>query len=167
MTDPACPTTGAPMHQDTRPMTEPTESPDKEVNLYERIHARFAAIGGVDLELPPREPGREPPRFDCDQALPEVYDLRRTCIACPSQWEGRIGDHGSIYIRYRWGVLTVRISMTDGNAVAVDSCFYEDDLGRRTGDRLGGYMDTDEMWQALEGVCHFNGECDEESWQEL
>jgi len=33
-------------------------------NLYDRIHDRFAAIGGVDLELPPREPGREPPQFD-------------------------------------------------------------------------------------------------------
>ena len=33
-------------------------------SLYDRIHERFAAIGGVDLELPPREPGREPPRFD-------------------------------------------------------------------------------------------------------
>jgi plasmid stability protein len=32
--------------------------------LYDRIHDRFAAIGGVDLELPPREPGREPPRFE-------------------------------------------------------------------------------------------------------
>ena len=33
-------------------------------SLYDRIHESFAAIGGVDLELPPREPGREPPRFD-------------------------------------------------------------------------------------------------------
>ena len=33
-------------------------------DLYERIHARFAAIGGVDLALPPRKPVREPPRFD-------------------------------------------------------------------------------------------------------
>ncbi len=32
--------------------------------LYDRIHDRFAAIGGVDLELPPREPGREPSQFD-------------------------------------------------------------------------------------------------------
>jgi antitoxin FitA len=35
-----------------------------ERNLYDRIHDRFAALGGVDLELPPREPVREPPRFD-------------------------------------------------------------------------------------------------------
>jgi antitoxin FitA len=33
-------------------------------NLYERIHARFAPLGGVDLELPAREADREPPRFD-------------------------------------------------------------------------------------------------------
>ena len=41
-------------------------NPDRpsERNLYERIRARFAPLGGVDLELPPREPAREPPRFD-------------------------------------------------------------------------------------------------------
>ena len=39
---------------------EPPAGPD----LYERIHARFAAIGGVDLELPPRDVGRAPPTFD-------------------------------------------------------------------------------------------------------
>ncbi|HUB64751.1 MAG TPA: plasmid stabilization protein [Methylocella sp.] len=33
-------------------------------NLYERVRARFAPLDGVDLELPPREPAREPPRFD-------------------------------------------------------------------------------------------------------
>jgi plasmid stability protein len=33
-------------------------------HLYDRIRARFAPLGGVDLELFPREPGREPPRFD-------------------------------------------------------------------------------------------------------
>jgi antitoxin FitA len=33
-------------------------------NLYERIHARFAPLGGVELELPAREPAREPPNFD-------------------------------------------------------------------------------------------------------
>jgi plasmid stability protein len=33
-------------------------------NLYESIHARFAALGGVDLDLPSREPVRIPPRFD-------------------------------------------------------------------------------------------------------
>ena len=30
-------------------------------NLGETIHRRFGAIGGVDLDLPPREPMPEPP----------------------------------------------------------------------------------------------------------
>ena len=33
-------------------------------NLASAIRARIAPLGGVDLELPPREPGREPPSFD-------------------------------------------------------------------------------------------------------
>ena len=36
-----------------------------EPHLYERIRARFAPLGGADdIEVPPREPVGEPPRFD-------------------------------------------------------------------------------------------------------
>jgi len=31
------------------------------VDLASAIHARFRAVGGVELEIPPREPMREPP----------------------------------------------------------------------------------------------------------
>jgi plasmid stability protein len=40
---------------------EPDES---EPNLAEAIRRRFAPLGGVDLELPPREDVGEPPSFD-------------------------------------------------------------------------------------------------------
>ncbi|MGH7050552.1 MAG: FitA-like ribbon-helix-helix domain-containing protein [Acetobacteraceae bacterium] len=43
-------------------LREPERPP--EPNLYERIRARFAPFGGVELELPPRAAAREPPRFD-------------------------------------------------------------------------------------------------------
>ena len=33
-------------------------------NLARTIRARFAPLGGVELDFPPREPMREPPRFD-------------------------------------------------------------------------------------------------------
>ena len=33
-------------------------------NLAAAIRARFAPFGGVELELPPREPARAPPKFD-------------------------------------------------------------------------------------------------------
>ena len=39
-------------------LTEPA-SP----NLAQAIRARFAPLGGVELDIPPREPMREPPRF--------------------------------------------------------------------------------------------------------
>ncbi|MEZ5836645.1 MAG: plasmid stabilization protein [Geminicoccaceae bacterium] len=32
-------------------------------NLGETIHRRFAALGGVELDQPPREPMPEPPSF--------------------------------------------------------------------------------------------------------
>ena len=41
--------------------TKPPEPPE---NLAEAIMARFQPLGGVELELLPRTPMREPPRFD-------------------------------------------------------------------------------------------------------
>jgi hypothetical protein len=52
-------------------MTESPKPPKRSPNLYERIRARVEPVGGVDLELPPREPGRDPPNFDtADYDLP-------------------------------------------------------------------------------------------------
>ena len=41
-----------------------TEQERPAADLYQRIRNRFAPLGGVDLELPPRELAGEPPRFD-------------------------------------------------------------------------------------------------------
>ena len=38
--------------------------PEPRKGLGTRIHELFKPLGGVDLELPPREPMREPPTFD-------------------------------------------------------------------------------------------------------
>ena len=35
-----------------------------EKNLGTKIHQMFMAVGGVELDIPPRQPMREPPRFD-------------------------------------------------------------------------------------------------------
>jgi plasmid stability protein len=32
-------------------------------SLADRIRARFAPLGGIELDLPPREPARAPPGF--------------------------------------------------------------------------------------------------------
>ena len=46
-----------------------------------------------------------------------VITCRRTCLACPSQWEGVCSDGRSIYIRYRWGCLTFGLGLTIEEAV--------------------------------------------------
>jgi len=39
-------------------------TPVEPANAYDSIRRHFAGTGGVDLELPPRGPGREPPTFE-------------------------------------------------------------------------------------------------------
>lgn len=96
----------------------------------------------------------------------EVYDLRRTCIASPSQWEGRMGERGTIHIRYRWGVLSVTIAPLGANITGPDTLLYEAEIGHALHDRLGGHLETDAMCIALEAVCIFHGQCDEAGSQE-
>ena len=45
-------------------LREAVDQPTSQANLGEVIHRRFAALGGFELDLPPRESMPEPPRFD-------------------------------------------------------------------------------------------------------
>ena len=40
----------------------------------------------------------------------EIIDMRKTCGACPSQWEGHLKDGRMFYIRYRGGRLSLAVS---------------------------------------------------------
>lgn len=58
---------GHSMEAEVRRIIETAVSAPAERNgrdLVDLIQARFAPLGGVELELPPREPFREPPSFD-------------------------------------------------------------------------------------------------------
>ena len=46
----------------TAALKEEPKSPS--LNLAEAIRSRFEPLGGVELEIPPREMGREPPDFE-------------------------------------------------------------------------------------------------------
>ena len=57
---------GRSMEQEAREILkaalEDEAAPDR--NLATAIHELFRPFGGVELEIPPRQPMREPPRFD-------------------------------------------------------------------------------------------------------
>ena len=55
---------GRSMEQEARLILREAVAPEPEPkNLAQFIRDCFAPYGGVDLELPPREPAREPPDF--------------------------------------------------------------------------------------------------------
>ena len=55
---------GRSMEEEARLILREAVAPEPEPkNLAQFIHDCFAPYGGVDLELPPREPAREPPDF--------------------------------------------------------------------------------------------------------
>lgn len=56
---------GRSMEEEARTiLREAVERENGPTNLAQAIHSRFARFGGVELDLPPREPMREPPRFE-------------------------------------------------------------------------------------------------------
>ena len=57
---------GRSMEEEVRTILRDAVSADRRpaVNLVTAIRRRVTPLGGVDLELPPREPQREPPQFD-------------------------------------------------------------------------------------------------------
>ena len=57
---------GHSMEEETREILRLVLSGDRQrggENMAATIRRRFAPLGGVELELPPREPLREPPQF--------------------------------------------------------------------------------------------------------
>jgi len=56
---------GRSMEDEVRELLRTTLATDagEPENLAERIRSRFARLGGVELQLPAREPAREPPEL--------------------------------------------------------------------------------------------------------
>jgi len=69
----------------------------------------------------------------------KIVDLKRTCVACPSQWEARTKDDRPVYVRYRWGYLSVMMgkkgeSIDDAIINGVQVC------GEQFGESMDGLL---------------------------
>ena len=62
----------------------------------------------------------------------QVKTLTQTCNACPSQWEGELTNGEKLYIRYRWGYLSIRVN-------------NKEIWGNFIGSSLDGYIDEYDM----------------------
>jgi hypothetical protein len=77
-----------------------------------------------------------------------VNNLVQTCFACPTQYEGYTEDGRPVYIRYRWGYLSICIGKVGGNVYnAVDG---EEIYGEQLGDGLDGTLDENVILDILE-----------------
>ena len=78
----------------------------------------------------------------------EVKNLEQTCIACPSQWEFRTFDNRPVYVRYRWGNLSVRVGAKD--AIMYDAVMYGHEVVREPiGDSFDGFIEWEDVVERL------------------
>lgn len=75
-----------------------------------------------------------------------VESITMTCGACPTQWEGHTNDGKSVYVRYRWGYLSVDVN---------DKTVYgrQIDCGDDKNHTLEKYI---EQWGEERGLSMFN-----------
>lgn len=75
-----------------------------------------------------------------------VIELIQTCLACPSQWEGKTNDNREIYIRYRWGRLSIDLGQE-----GVEHLKHSDLRGmnvlfeEKIGDEFDGVLEYEEL----------------------
>ena len=84
----------------------------------------------------------------------KVVKLEKTCRACPAQWEGKLEDGRMIYIRYRWGRLSIRVSKGAKSDIR-EAIRGEEILGIEHGDDLDGTMDFQTLVNLSAGIINY------------
>jgi hypothetical protein len=82
-----------------------------------------------------------------------VIKLTRTSDACPTQWDAVTDDGSVLYLRYRWGWLTVEKKQPGGRFAQVFSKSY--------GGGLDGSMTFEQLQELTKDLITFD--CQEES----
>lgn len=102
------------------------------------------------------EHGSEQKRPNCEQLVGRSLDpivrhlklvrLTQTCGACPSQWDAMTDDGRQVYIRYRWGYLSVCVGEA-GDADEYAGVRGKPFIGEQHGDGMDGVMSTEELME--------------------
>jgi len=81
------------------------------------------------------------------QAIGIKY-IRKTCECYPSQWEVKLMDGRMLYIRYRWGVLSIRVSLKETDDI-MDAVDGKEAIREKLGAGFDGYLSDNAMRQYL------------------
>lgn len=68
----------------------------------------------------------------------KVAECKRTCNACPSQWEGKLEDGRSFYARYRHGIF--RYGVANPGEDPVEVSFSNSDKTTIDPEGWGGFL---------------------------
>lgn len=74
--------------------------------------------------------------------------IKRTSDSCPSQWEVKLMDGRMVYVRYRWGVLSIKVSPKKTDDI-MDAVNGREILGGQLGAGFNGFLDGNTMRQYL------------------
>ena len=80
-----------------------------------------------------------------------IEKLTKTCDACPSQWEGVTDAGKAVYVRYRWGYLSISIGDTLTQAIrreGPENSVFE----KAIVNSLDGFITYDELKEHTRGI---------------
>ena len=74
--------------------------------------------------------------------------LIQTCEGCPSQWEGYTEDNEPVYIRFRYGYLSISIGKVNQN---IEEIYGDESFGWQIGGEFDGFLSFEKLKQKLKG----------------
>jgi hypothetical protein len=77
----------------------------------------------------------------------KVNSVRRTCDGYPTQWDGELDDGRTIYVRYRWGILAVRVSEEAHPVDQYAAVHGREIIALKLGEEMGGTLEFSELRQ--------------------
>jgi hypothetical protein len=84
-----------------------------------------------------------------------VTSLVRTGDRSPSKWEGETYDGRRLYVRYKWGLLSIGIGNSIADAVEHSANFFEKQLG----DKLDGSLEFEQLRAVTNGLIQWPEKC--------
>ena len=81
-----------------------------------------------------------------------IKTVARTCEASPAQWDAVTVDNRQVYVRYRWGHLSVRVAPNPGDSDAYAGVNGDEIVGLTYGDPFNGHIAYDDLKRLTAGV---------------